>query len=553
MAKIIIDNQEVECREGIYVLEAALDAGFDVPHYCYHPGLSVVASCRLCLMEMKMPDPKTREMAWSPKLVPSCQTPVRDGMEVRFDSEAVRKNQKACMEFLLLNHPLDCPVCDQAGECLLQDYSKRFGNAESRMVDQKLVNPKKDIGPKTLLYVDRCILCTRCVRFAAEISGTHELCIVNRGTNNEIDVFPGLPLDNPLQGNVVDICPVGSMLDKDFLFKQRVWFLESTPSICPGCAAGCSIRVDHNENVVCRLKPRYNPKVNDWWMCDEGRFGFKYVHDKKRIASPVVRRGLEEVTPNWEDIPGIVRFRFEEHVREKGADKVVAVLSPFMACEEAWLLIKFIRTVAPEAALSMGPIPIEGEDQHFPVGATGEAVASRGLKPARTGEAKFTILKEKCPNRRGIEMLFEAAGGTTLAFDEFVERSGKGEFTAAWIAGGYPKPWVDKDVGKLAAKFELLVVQDIFENDLTRGAAIVLPVCAWVEREGSFVNAAGLVQPFERAIDPPDGARRDGQYLYEIAGYKGLFTAERVRELISETVAALAEVYEAPAKPVHAH
>ena len=540
MAKITIDNQVIECRGGIPILQAALEAGWDVPHYCYHPGLSVVASCRLCLMEMMMPNPKTQELQWSPKLVPSCQTPVRDGMVARFDSEIVRKNQAACMEFFLLNHPLDCPVCDQAGECHLQDYSFKFGSPASRMIDQKLVNPKKNIGPKTLLYQDRCVMCTRCVRFTDEISRTRELCIINRGSRTEIDVFPGRPLDNPLQGNVVDICPVGSLLDKDFLFKRRVWELKGTPSICPGCAVGCSIRVDHADDTVYRLKPRLNPRVNQWWMCDEGRFGFKYVHDKRRIHAPLVRRGFETTTPNWEDVPEIVRFRIEEHVREKGAEKVAAVLSPFMATEEAWLLARFIREVAPQSALILGPVPMEGEDQSFPTGAKGEAV-------------RFTILKEKCPNRRGVEMVIHAAGAHVLTFEQFVQRSGESEFSAAWIVGGYPKPWVDKNTAKIAANLGLLVVQDLFENDLMAGAAIVLPACAWVEREGSFVNAAGLLQPFDRAIDPPDGTRRDGQYLYEIAGFSGLYSGERVRELMAAAMPAFAEAYAPPEMPVHAH
>lgn len=540
MPKISIDNQEIECRNGVPVLQAALEGGWDVPHYCYHPGLSVVASCRLCLMELMMPNPKTQELQWSPKLVPSCQTPVRDGMVVRFDSDRIRQSQAACMEFFLLNHPLDCPVCDQAGECQLQDYSFKFGKPESRMVDQKLVNPKKDIGPRTLLYQDRCVMCSRCVRFTDEISGTHELCMVNRGSRTEIDVFPGRPLDNPLQGNVVDICPVGSLLDKDFLFKRRVWELKGTPSICPGCATGCAIRIDHADNTVYRLKPRFNPKVNQWWMCDEGRFGFKYVHDKRRIRSPLIRRGFETLTPNWEDIPEIVRFRLEEHVREKGAAKVAAVLSPFMACEEAWLLARFVREVAPQAVLAMGPVPMEGEDQLFPVGAKGDAV-------------RFTILREKCPNRRGVEMVLQAAGGNTLTFEQFLERSGKGDFSAAWIVGGYPKPWIDKYTAKIAENFELLIIQDLFENDLMAGAAIVLPSCAWAEREGSFVNAAGLIQLFERAIDHPDTARRDGQYLYEIAGFTGLYTGDRVREWMTAAMPAFAKAYTPPELPVHAH
>lgn len=540
MPKITIDNQAVECREGVPVLQAALEAGWDVPHYCYHPGLSIVASCRLCLMETKMPDPKTREMVWSPKLVPSCQTPVKDGMEVRFASEVVRKNQQACMEFFLLNHPLDCPVCDQAGECYLQDYSYKFGHPESRMVDPKLKNPKKDIGPRTLLYQDRCVMCSRCVRFTHEVSGTHELCVVNRGSRAEIDVFPGKALDNPLQGNVVDICPVGSLLDKDFLFKRRVWELKGTESVCPGCATGCSIRVDHADQRIYRLKPRYNPQVNHWWMCDEGRFGWKYVHDRKRVRAPMVRRGFEETTPSWEDVPEIVRYRFVEHVRREGAGGVAAVLSPFLSCEEAWLLAKFIREAAPEATLVMGPVPMVSVDQHFPVGASAE-------------QAKFTILKEKCPNRRGVEMVLDAAGGARSTFEEFVHQAAAGKFSAAWIAGGYPQAWVDKQVGKIAEKLTLLVVQDMFENDLMKGAAIVLPACAWAEREGSFVNAQGLVHPFERAIAPPEGARMDGQYLYEIAGHTGLYRGERVREMMTAEVPAFATVHVPPPVPEYAH
>ena len=541
MPKIIIDGKEVEAREGVPVLEAALQAGWDVPHYCYHPGLSIVASCRLCLMEMKMPHPKTRELGWAPKLVPSCQTPVREGMEVRFDSDTVRHNQSTCMEFFLLNHPLDCPVCDQAGECYLQDYSYGFGKSESRMVDQKLKNPKKDIGPRTLLYSDRCVMCSRCVRFVDEIAGTGELCIVNRGSRSEIDVFPGVPLDNPLQGNVVDICPVGCLLDKDFLFKQRVWLLKETKSVCPGCATGCSIRIDHNENVIHRLHPRYNPKVNDWWICDEGRFGFKYVHDSTRITAPMLRRGAATSTPKWSDLADVLRFRFAEHVEEKGGSAGVAlVLSPFVACEEAWLLARFMREVAPDCALVAGPVPYEAEDQHFPVGSS-------------AADAKFTILKEKCPNRRGVEMVIEGAGGTSLAWDEFAKKAGDGEYSAGWFAGGYPKPWVDKSVAKLAAKFEFLVVADLFVSELMAGAAAVLPTCSWAEREGCFVNAAGLVQPFERAIDPPDGAKRDGQFLYELAGFEGLYRAGRVRELMAATMPAFAELCEAPGMAVHAH
>ncbi len=541
MARITIDDKQIECRDGISVLQAALDGGWDVPHYCYHPGLSVVASCRLCLMEMQMPAPKTGEMQWVSKLFPACQTPVRDGMVVRFASEVIENARSHCMEYFLLDHPLDCPVCDQAGECQLQDYSYKFGTATSRMVDAKHVNPKKDIGPRTLLYSDRCVMCGRCVRFTREISGTSELCVTNRGSRNEIDVFPGQPLDNPLQGNVVDICPVGALLDKDFLFKQRVWFLQSAPSVCPGCSTGCAIRVDANDDVVWRLKPRYNPGVNDWWMCDEGRFGWKYVHDPERLTATGIRRGAGLEVVKWEDVPDIVSFRFEQHVAAHGSAGVAAVLSPMMACEEAWLLSSFLQRVAPEVTLVPGPVPTEGEDQTFPVGATGQDV-------------KFRIRNEKCPNRRGIERVIEGSGCQTLSFDEFVEQLEAGKFSAAWVVGGYPdKKWVSKEFAKAAAKLELLVVQDLFDNALVEAASIVLPSCAFVEREGCFINADNKVQPFRRAIAPPDGCRRDGQYLYELAGQQGVYNAARVRELMAGTMLEFGAVVDAPALPVHQH
>ena len=539
MAKIIIDGQEVECRDGISVLQAGLDAGWDIPHYCYHPGLSVVASCRLCLMEMKMPHPKTREMVWSPKLVPSCQTPARDGLEVRFDTERVKDNQRKCMEFFLLNHPLDCPVCDQAGECHLQDYSEKFGSATGRMVEQKHKNPKKDIGSKTLLYADRCVHCGRCIRFCDEVAGTSELCLVNRGSRQEVDVFPGKPLENPIQGNVVDVCPVGSLLDKDFLMKQRVWLLSGASSICPGCAAGCAIRIDHNDGRIRRLKPRYNPGVNDWWMCDEGRFGWKYVHGSDRLDRLVLRRGAAREYPDWAALPQLVRSRFEQVSNRDGAGKVAAVLSPFMSCEEAWLLAGFIREVAPDATLVAGHVPTTGEDQKFPSGCD--------------GDGKFTIRAEKCPNKRGIEIVLAAAGGSGKTFEEFIAAAGDGAFSAAWIVGGYPDAWVKKEWAAAIGRIGTVVAQDILPNPIVEAAAIVVPSCAWAERSGCFVNCGGRVQAFDAAIRLPQGCQRDGQYLGALAGRQGLYNAVEVRRQMAKTMPEFGELHVPPQSPKHAH
>jgi NADH-quinone oxidoreductase subunit G len=533
MPKIIIDGREIECRAGIPVLQAALDAGWNIPHYCYHPGLKVVASCRLCLMEMKMPHPQTREPGWAPKLFPACQTPVRDGMEVRFDSEKVRANQRRVMEYYLIDHPLDCPVCDKAGECYLQDYSEQFGSATSRMVEPKHKNPKKDIGSQTLLYCDRCVQCTRCVRFCDEIAGTGELRLINRGSRNEIDIFPGEPLENELQGNVVDLCPVGALISKDFLFKQRVWLLQTARSVSPADSRGSTIWIDYNRKGVHRIRPRYNPRVNEWWISDEARFGWKYINSDQRLSTPRVRRDGELVSVSWEALPGLLRDRFASVGAEDEGAAVAAVLSPMMSCEEAWLLGRFIRSAAPQATLVLGHVPVEGEDRTFTKG--------------------FVIKAEKCPNRRGVEQVIAHFGGSTMSFDEFVAAAGGGKFRAAYVVGGYPKEWITEEQAQALSKIETLVVHDLFPSRLDARAAVQIPSASFVEREGSFVNCDGVLQPFERAITPLEGVKPDGQFLYELAGESGLFRAEQARASAAAELDMFANAYVPPDEPKYAH
>lgn len=528
MPKIIIDGQEIESRENIPVLQAALEAGLNVAHYCYHPGLSIVASCRLCLMEMKLPHPRTKEPGWAPKLFPSCQTFVRDGMEVRFDSTKVDENKERVMEYYLLNHPLDCPVCDKAGECYLQDYSEEFGTASSRMVEDKVKNPKKDIGPETLLYQDRCVLCTRCVRFADEVAGDGELTVVNRGNRGEIDVFPGEPLDNPLQGNVVDICPVGALLSKDFLFQQRVWLLKSTKSISPADSSGAAIWVDHNVGQVYRIRPRFNERVNEWWISDEQRFDYKYVHRDDRLDTPQIREHQDWKPLAWQSVPELLTARLQE-----ASGPVAAVLSPMMSCEEAFLLATFIRKVAPEATLVLGYVPIEGEDQTFPKG--------------------FTIRAEKCPNRRGIETLLEHFGGATATWAEFCDQANAGKVDTAFVTGGYSHDWLDKASQAALRKVRCVMMHDLFASPIKDHVALQIPSASWVEREGSFMNHEGLLQAFERAIPPREGVKFDGQFFAELAEFSGLFKAAKVRAAMAEHLPVFAEVFEPRPEPEHAH
>src|SRR5262245_827956 len=341
MAVVIVNNKPVDIgSERLNLIQAAEKAGVFVPHYCWHPALTVVASCRMCLVEVgeKKPDGSVQ---LQPRVAPACQTPAKDGTVVVTDSPKAKAAQAGTLESLLLNHPLDCPVCDKAGECMLQDFSYRYGRSESRMIDDKRTPPNKpEISSTVALFTDRCIMCSRCVRFTRELRGAAELLVVDRGDHAEIDVFPGEPLENKLAGNVVDLCPVGALCSKDFLYKQRVWFLKAQDSVCADCSTGCSIHLEGNKNVVYRLRPRYNPKANGHWMCDEGRHGYHYVNSGQRLHRPAALRDGGLVPVPWPEALTAVRGRLAEAVRRDGS-AVAGVLSPFLTCEEAYLLARF--------------------------------------------------------------------------------------------------------------------------------------------------------------------------------------------------------------------
>src|SRR5262245_7189257 len=300
MATVIVNDKPIDIgADRLNLVQAAARAGVHIPTYCWHPALSVVASCRMCLVEAgeKKPD---GTIAMQPRVVPACQTPAKDGTVVITNSDKAKQAQQQTLESLLLNHPLDCPVCDKAGECLLQDFSYRYGRSTSRMIDAKNQPPNKDyIGERITLFTDRCIMCSRCVRFTREISGTAELQVISRGHHSEIDIFPGEPVNNKLAGNVVDLCPVGALCSKDFLYKQRVWFLKSQPSVCPDCSTGCSIHVDYNKDIVYRLRPRENPKAQGYFMCDEGRFDYPYINAPERLQTPLVKDNGVQKPAAW--------------------------------------------------------------------------------------------------------------------------------------------------------------------------------------------------------------------------------------------------------------
>jgi NADH-quinone oxidoreductase subunit G len=501
MPELTINGKKHSFKPGQSILQAALDQDVEVPHYCYHPGLSVVANCRICLAEVWQPNPKSGKLEPFPKLVPTCQQPAAEGMVVYTDSPKAVANQKSVMEFLLINHPVDCPVCDQAGECHLQDYSYQYGRGQSRFTEAKNKQPKKDIGPNVLLYSDRCIMCTRCVRFTREVTGTNELMVDGRGSTEQIDIFPGMALDNELSGNVVDLCPVGALLDKDFLFQQRVWFLKKTPSIDGITASGDNISVEHNDGQIYRLKPRQNDAVNKWWITDEVRYGWKFVHSESRLTLPSIkgRDAFDPLKPMeaWREAIAAVDGAMSS---VRGQKKNVAILvSPMLSCEDAYHLARYTLSVDPEALLAVGPVPFLGEDKTFPGG--------------------FTIRAEKAPNARGIRRVLEAlSGGKPVANAQGFEQAlASGKYGAAIVTGNYPSDWVTPALAAALKSVGTIVAIDTLPNAVTAMATVVLPGAAWVEKAGSFENATGRLQSFEQAIEPVEFAKSESQIALDLA------------------------------------
>ncbi|MBI1335578.1 MAG: molybdopterin-dependent oxidoreductase [Phycisphaera sp.] len=517
MPTITIDGKPCEFEGKKMILQVAQENGVAIPHYCYHPGLSIVASCRICLAEVEAPNPRNNNKPeLIPKLMPTCQTPAADGMVVHTNSPKSVANQKAVMEYLLINHPVDCPVCDQAGECYLQDYSYQYGRGESRFQEDKIKQPKKDVGPNVLLYSDRCIMCSRCVRFTREVTGTNELAVFGRGSKEQIDVFPGVALDNELSGNVVDICPVGALLDKDFLFTQRVWFLKQTPSIDGLTASGDNIEIHHNEGKVYRVKPRYNAEVNKWWTSDEIRYGWKFFHSEDRLRSPMKQQYSSPVECDWNAAYDDARQGLRKAVKEKGDGSLLLVVSPMLSCEEAYLLGKVARAIDDKATLAVGPIPRNGEDKTFPGG--------------------YKVYAEKCPNSRGVRRALElVAGEGVLAYEDAIKKlTDKASPIGAMIlTGNYPSQWATKElVGALKGKFTLLI--DTLPSDASPKADIVLPGATWMEKSGCFENATGVIQAFAQAVPVIELAKSEGQIALDLLAALGvqprsIFDASKVR------------------------
>jgi NADH-quinone oxidoreductase subunit G len=512
MATILVDGLEVTIadHERLNGIQAAERAGIDIPRYCWHPGLTVVASCRMCLVETGTRDPQTGKISMMGKLVPACQTPAKDGTVFVTDSDKVRQSRAMVEEDLLIDHPIDCPICDKAGECLLQDYHFAHGQKERRADIRPFTSKRREMGDTVSLFVDRCVMCTRCVRFCREITGSSELMVINRGSHEEIDVVPGFPLANKLSGNVVDLCPVGALGDKDFLYRQRVWFMKRHEAVCTGCSTGCSIWTEENQDTVHRLKPRDNPHVNQWWMCDEGRYGWHHVHSENRLVEPRQRGKSGHTNIEWHELT------VELPQRLKAAGRLAALLSPHLTVEEAWLLATFIRGIDPDAVLALGYVPVIGQDERFKTG--------------------FTIRAEKCPNRRGVEAVIQHFMGSVMTFPEFLSQLDSAALGGVWVSGGYKDAWIDEAAAARFGGLKELVVQDLFDSPLYQRASFQLPGAAFPERDGSYVNFADRLQVARWAIRPPAGVWVEGQLYWRLLERPGMFNT---RHVLSEVAAAI--------------
>jgi NADH-quinone oxidoreductase subunit G len=481
MPKLSIDGREVSVPDGATVIQAAEKLGIFIPRYCYHPGLSIAGNCRICLVEVEK----------FPKLQIACNTPVTEGMVVHTKSNTAENGRRAVLEFLLANHPLDCPVCDQSGECDLQNFYLDFGLYDPRFREQKVKKHKAvPIGPHVMLDQERCILCSRCVRFTDEITKTGEFGIFNRGDHAELGICAGQELNNRYSANVVDICPVGALTERDFRFKARVWYLSSAPTVCNGCSQGCNMDLHYvldrphlNDGArVVRVKPRYNPDVNQWWICDEGRYGLGWI-DRARLQN------VRGPNATWEQALTVISTA----LKAPGA-RIGVIASAQLSNEELFLVQQIFQGA--------------------------QVSASVPEKPGYCDD--FLIKADKNPNTLGATLLGLAGPDATSA-GQIVDEALAGNLDVLWVMGhDLVELFGEEKARKLPESVGLFVFSGANENATVPLAHWVLPTAAYVEKDGTFVNCHGRVQRIGRAFPPLKGSREDWRILLELAGKLGL-------------------------------
>jgi len=475
MPKITINDEVHEVPAGRTIIQVADDAGIQIPRYCYHPDIGIEASCRMCLVEVEK----------LPKLVPSCATPVTDGMIVRTNTPRVQQAVRYAMEFLLLHHPIDCPVCDQSGECKLQDYYMEHAQHTSRYPGTQKTRRIKaaNLGPLVKFDRERCILCTRCVRFTRNVTHTNEIGVFNRGHAAEIAIHDGKPFDNPYSVNVVDICPVGALTSADFRFKVRSWFLKETPSVCAGCSTGCNLRIDHSaraqgggipgvsagEGTIYRTFGRRNVDVNKSWLCDEGRLSFHTMERWPRLRTPRPEQSFE-----------LIHERFQS-IRSVHGDASVAALGSATSTNEALFLMK----------------------KYF----QGHVDFRLANETETYQQRQDDLLRriDKHPNTQGALNLDLA--GSVNGLKGLLEMAERKQIRGMWIVFhpqlvGDDAPEVIANIEKLINALDYSVVSTTHEFSWTSKATVLLPMAAWAEETGTYTNYAGRVQITNRAVAP---------------------------------------------------
>ena len=512
LLKITIDGVEYEVPKGHTIMET-LDAlgllmnGVDIPHYCWHPKLSVGGSCRLCQVEVE----------GAPKLQIGCNTPVNDGMVIHTNTPRVKSARENVMELLLLSHPLDCPICDQAGECQLQDYAYEYGRAQSRSVEPRRALKKRvDLGPTIVFDQERCILCRRCVRFCREVAGTGELAVFGRGDLSVIDTFPGGQVDNPYSLNVVDICPVGAMTSKDFRFKIRSWYLKNVPGICPGCAKGCNIQIGVAGGKVYRYVPRRNDGVNGAWMCDAGRLSYKEIGRVDRLQEPSVRGqdGVLEARPYASAIEAAAALLGQ--LRDsKGAGVIAGVASTHASNEDLFMLKRLLAALGTEAS---GVAVIRGD---------GDALLVEEEKGANAAGARALGFADAS----GVVDRLRGGGVDGLVI------LGHDLLDAAYLGGA-----------EALEKLAVVIAIDTHHSDLERAASVVFPARHAAEKLGTFTNCDGRVQRVQPALEPAFEARDEGEILANLGeallleGFDRHYDVREVSKQLSQEVSAFAGI-----------
>ena len=453
LVTVTIDGMPVSVPKGTTIIEAAKQAGILVPHYCYHPSLPSPALCRMCLVEVEK----------APKLMPACVTAVAEGQVVHVDSEKAKKAREGVLELLLINHPLDCPICDQAGECELQDYVFQEGRAGTRYAEYaKRYSPVEDFGPDVLYVPNRCILCTRCVRFMEDVAEDPVLNVSERGDRAYIGISSEQLLDHPWAGNVVDLCPVGSLLSKDFLHKARAWDLDKTASVCPGCTQGCNITIDTRDDVVVRFRPRPNLEVNRHFMCDYGRMNYRWLNRGDRIEAPLVREGGRHVATDWDT----ALDRLGQLIR--GTSGSAVILASGRASTESLGLVR--RMLDRHSVTAVVQVPV-GEEAPL------AAVPNLALRA------------ERAPNLTGAELLGYGSDWP----------SGLMELASAGLVIVLDAELSQSDLSLLAkAPASIVVMGTVFPEEL-RNAELVLPITTMAEENGTYVNRDRRIQRYNQA------------------------------------------------------